>query len=305
LKTLEKNKGEKMKNQKIHLLAIDCQQDFCQTPNVGLAKKLKAANGGNSTPEIDFIEKGGSLYVQGADQDMVRLANMINRLSNKIDEIHMTLDSHHYVQIFHPIFWIDSKGNHPNPFTMITEEDVVKGTWNTTNPSARKRALEYVRALKANKRYVLVIWPYHTIIGTPGHNIVPCVNDAIKNWCTNRFKKVDYVTKGSNIFTENYSAVQADVIDNEDPTTMLNTTLLDVLAKSDVILLAGEALNFCLANTVTDVANNFGEENIKKFVLLDDCCSNVGGGFEKLGPEFVDRMVKRGMKIAKSDEYLA
>lgn len=293
-----------MKGQKIHLLAIDCQQDFCKPPNESLAKKLRAANGGNTTPEIDFIEKGGALFVSGADQDMVRLADMINRLVGKLDELHFTLDSHNEIHIAHPIFWVDSKGNHPPPFTCITEDDVAKGVWNTTNPAARNRALEYVRTLKANKRYILCIWPTHCVISTVGSTIVPCVNNAISNWCKTRFKKVDYLVKGSNPFTEHYSAVKADVIDNSDPTTMLNTNLLNILSTADIILIAGEALSHCVANTIKDVADNFGEENVKKFVLLEDCCSNVGG-FEKFGSDFVSEMTKRGMKIAKSTDYLA
>jgi DNA-binding transcriptional ArsR family regulator len=40
------------------------------------------------------------------------------------------------------------------------------------------------------------------------------------------FKMVDFVTKGSNYWTEHYSAVQADVPDSQDPTTMLNTELI-------------------------------------------------------------------------------
>lgn len=289
---------------KIHMLLIDPQVDFTMPPNKKLADLMLKANNGVSTPEIDLTRDGGKLYVTGAENDMMRLTNMVNRLRSKIDAIHVTLDSHNEIHIAHPIFWIDSKGNHPNPFTLITDEDVVKGVWTTTNPAARQIALDYVRTLKANKRYVLCIWPPHAIIGTYGATIYPSLNEALGTWCRERFKKVDTVAKGSNCLTEHYSAVKADVIDNSDPTTMLNTGLLDTLVKADVILIAGEALSHCVANTVTDVADNFGEENIKKFVLLEDCCSNVGG-FEKMGYEFIDKMTKRGMKVAKSIEYLA
>jgi len=72
---------------------------------------------------------------------------------------------------------------------------------------------------------------------------------------------VDYVTKGSNFWTEHYSAVQADVPDTEDPGTMLNTNLIELLEETDVLALSGQALSHCVANTVIDIANNFGEEN--------------------------------------------
>jgi hypothetical protein len=107
--------------------------------------------------------------------------------------------------------------------------------------------------------------------------------------------------KGSNIFTEHYSAVVADVPDDTDPTTMLNTLFLDTVKTADRILLSGEALSHCLANTVTDIANNFGEENVKKFVLLRDTASNVTG-CEALGENFLKDMAKRGMRVMATGE---
>jgi hypothetical protein len=63
-------------------------------------------------------------------------------------------------------------------------------------------------------------------------------------------------------------------------------------------------LSHCVANTIRDIADNFGEENIKKFVLLEDTCSNVTG-FENFGTDFIRDMTARGMQRSKSDEYLA
>ena len=69
------------------------------------------------------------------------------------------MDSHHKFQIFHPLFWKDSSGNHPAPFTVISVDDVKAHRWTTTNPGFYVRALQYVEALQANNRYVLVVWP--------------------------------------------------------------------------------------------------------------------------------------------------
>jgi nicotinamidase-related amidase len=111
------------------------------------------------------------------------------------------------------------------------------------------------------------------------------------------------VTKGSNLWTEHYSAVQADVPDPEDPDTQLNMRLIETLQEADEIILAGEARSHCLANTVLDIANNFGEENIKKMVLLEDGTSDVPG-FENLGEDFVKEMKGRGMRISTTTDYL-
>lgn len=289
---------------KTHLLVIDPQVDFCMPANPTLATKLRVANGGVSSPEIDLIGNGGSLYVTGADQDMVRLAAMIDRLGRKISNIHVTLDSHQEAHIAHAMFWVDSKGNHPKPYTMISEDDVKNGVWIPYSLKDRPRAMEYVSKLKTNGRYALIIWPTHCVISTYGAAVFPVFGKSLSNWCKTYFKTIDFCPKGSNPYTENYSAVMADVIDDNDPTTMLNTTLINVLQTADTLLLAGEALGFCMANTVTDIANNFGDENIKKFVLLTDCTSNVTG-YEKLGNDFIDAMTKRGMQLATSADFLA
>ena len=134
---------------------------------------------------------------------------------------------------------------------------------------------------------------------------MPIVYDALHAWeAAHDTAFVDYVTKGSNFWTEHYSAVQADVPDPEDPTTQLNTKLIDTLQTVDLIGISGQALSHCVANTITDIANNFGEENIKKFVLIEDTSSNVGS-FEALGQDFVKKMVARGMQVAKSTDFLA
>ena len=162
-------------------------------------------------PQVDFCDpKRGALYVPGAEHDMQRLAKMITRLKDKLDDIHVTLDSHHLIHIAHPIFWRDSHGNHPAPFTRISRTDVEDGVWTPAVPGLYRRALEYVCKLEQHGRYELTIWPPHCLIGSPGHTVYPELFAALSEWEA-RFAFVDYVTKGSNILTEHYSAVQADV----------------------------------------------------------------------------------------------
>jgi nicotinamidase-related amidase len=244
------------------------------------------------------------LFVPGADQDAERLSEFVNRMSKNLGGVHVTLDSHRSIQIFFESFWVDSKGGHPSPFTIISVDDVEKGRWKCFNPSWQGIALNYVRQLAKNGRYPLCVWPYHTIIGSIGAALVPSFSDAIIKWEKDNFAFVDYVTKGSNVMTENYSIYKADVVDPADSLTMPNTDLLAILQSADEILIAGEALSHCVANSVTDICTDFGEENIKKIVLLRDTTSNVTG-FENLGNDFVKNMSKRGMRVTTSVDYLA
>lgn len=253
-------------------------------------------------PQNDFCDPKGALYVSGADNDMKNLAAFVNKNRMKLDDIHATLDSHHFVDIAHPVFWTNSKNEHPAPFTIISEDEVINGIWRTTNPAHMKRGKEYVRTLASNGRYPLCIWPPHCLIGSWGYGVFPEIFDSLLAW-EKDFAMVDYVTKGSNFWSEHYSAVQADVPDPEDPGTQLNQVLIQTLQNADMILLAGEARSHCLANTVRDIANNFGEENIKKMYLLEDCTSDVTG-FEQMGNDFIKEMSSRGMNITSTKNIL-
>lgn len=255
-------------------------------------------------PQNDFCDPKGALFVNGADKDMERLASLIERISGKIDDIHITLDSHQKVHVAHPIFWKDSAGRRPNPFTIISAAEVRNGQWTTTAPQYYGRALAYVEALEKNGRYPLCIWPPHCLIGTPGQCVHPRLVQALDKW-TDEFATIDFVTKGSNPFTEHYSAIVADVPDPDDHTTQLNTRFLDTVNQADIVLLAGEAGSHCLANTGRDACNYFTDDSfVKKLVLLKDATSPVGG-FEKLQDDFITDMTKRGMQVTTCADFLA
>jgi nicotinamidase/pyrazinamidase len=257
-------------------------------------------------PQNDFVDpKTAALYVPGAEGDMRRLAVMIDRIRGKLGDIHVTLDSHHPAHIAHPMFWKDSHGTHPAPFTTITADDVERGVWTTTQPGMYRKGLAYVRSLRDNGRYELTIWPPHCLIGSEGHAVYPPLFRALCEWERERFGVVDFVTKGSNVFTEHYSAVLADVPDPSDASTQINTDVIRTLEKADVVAIAGEALTHCVANTVRDIANNFGDDSfVSKLVLLTDASSGIPG-FEGAGDAFMREMTARGMQTSTTVEFLA
>jgi len=274
------NNKEKEMSKNIHLMAIDCQNDFTST-----------------NPQ-------GSLYVQGGEKDMERLATFINRLSGKLDNITATLDSHRIVQIFHKAFWKNSNGEHPQPFTSISVEDVKNGTWTTVNPRWYQRALDYVVALDSKGAIPLMIWEDHCLIGSWGHSLYPSVSDALIKWETDNFGFVNYEIKGDSIWTESYGILESENSNPEEPSTMLNTRLVENLQEADELLICGEALNYCVRATVTQISKSFGSDGAKKFVLLEDCTSNVPN-FESLGENFIKEMTAKGMRVTTSTDYLA
>lgn len=255
-------------------------------------------------PQNDFVNRDGkgTLGVGGAIGDMDRLANMVRKYGQDIDDIQITLDSHYQNHVAHAIWWVDKKRVHPKPFTLITKDAAEAGDWVATNPALQEWSLNYVRKLAERGRYPLCIWPAHCIIGSVGQCIDPVFYEAVTEWETKFYGIAPRTTKGSNPLTEHYSAVKAEVEDSNDPGTRLNDRLIKTLKTYDVILITGEALSHCVANTVRDIAAEFSDDQVKKFVLLEDAASNVGG-FEKMGEDFVNEMVKRGMGIAKTTTF--
>ena len=279
---------------RIHLLIIDPQNDFCDFP----ASEL---------PSADLCAASSvrpALPVAGANADMRRLAAFLRRVGGKLRQIHVTLDSHHPVHIASPAWWTSPDGAPPDAFTTISAQDMRSGRWRPRNPAWQDRTLAYLEALAESARYALVVWPEHCLIGHWGHNVHSALAQELDAWERRTFELVDFIHKGSNPFTEHYSAVRAEVPDPSDGATRCNERLIGCLREADTVIVAGEALSHCVANTVRDIADQVPALDIEKFVLLLDCSSPVGG-FESLGIRFVHELTARGMKTANSVDFLA
>lgn len=256
------------------LLIIDPQKDFMTSP--------------------DFT---GSLSVQGAYEDMLRLAKYIN--NQDFEDIFVTLDTHQRMDIAHHAWWKDSQGNHPPAFTLITVEDVKSKKWLPVDESLSEYALFYVNELQKNNRYTLLIWPDHCIDGTVGYQINDELKESLIEWENKTGKKVTYVFKGTNPKTEHYSGLKAEVVLDDAEETKLNVALIEQLASYDMIEIAGEALSHCVGNTAVDLLENFPEQKRQNVSLLTDCMSSVTG-FEKAGEDMLMKIRSLGanLKIA-------
>jgi len=262
-------------------------------------------------PQNDFMDiPGATLPVLGANEDMKRTSGLIKRIGKKFHDIHVTLDSHRPIDVAHPALWQNQNGDKPAPFTMISVDDVANGIWTPRSPTLRQRCLEYVRQLEVQGKYQLCVWPPHCLIGTWGHNVQSNLNEALEQWSEAEFAMVDYLTKGSNPYTEHYGALMAEVPDPNDPGTMLNTDFLAILQNVDMVVIAGEALSHCVKETVTQIADNIGDEHIKKIYILTDCSSPVsavpgGPDFPAIAQTWLKEMEGRGMHLTTSVEFLA
>jgi len=225
--------------------------------------------------QIDFCHPTGTLYVPGAEDDLRRTCEFIYRNVDKITRIHASLDSHLAYQIFYPTWWVDERGEHPDPFTMITSDDLKNGRWKSLILPAE--SLAYVKELEDKAQKNLMIWPYHTMIGSVGHALDPALFEAVQYHAAARKTQPEFMTKGTIPQTENYSILEPEVKVSSHPQGNLNTSFLDMVAQDDVIYVAGEAKSHCVLATVTSMMRYFKDrpEVIKKIRFLKDCTSSV------------------------------
>jgi nicotinamidase-related amidase len=278
-----------------HLVVIDPQNDFCDLPSAYL-------------PRIAGITLTPALPVTGSHADMQRVAEIIGRGGVGLTEITVTLDAHHRIDIAHPPFWKMDDGSDVHPFTQIFAKEVRAGKYVPRIPESIERVTQYLDALEATGRYVHMVWPVHCEIGTWGQNLHDDVRRACGEWEVARAVNVAKILKGSNPWTEHYSAIRAEVPDPFDNGTQINNEFLERLHCSDRIYIVGEAGSHCVKATVEHVVENFSGKEINKLVLVTDCMSPVAG-FEPQYIKFIDNMHERGVRISDSasviDELIA
>jgi len=267
---------------------------------------------------------GGSLAIDSAGEDAERTANIIRRsiensASPSINRLVVTLDSHHKLHIAHPKFWVSGDDNdHPAPFTLITSSDIQQGIWKPRsdlklpvgddlvksswvkakidvhgNMDLLDYCIQYTKLLEQKGRFKLCIWPEHCLIGTPGHQVVDIVSDAMIEWSDATGGSIEFVMKGENLLTEMYSAIKAEVPITSE--TDYNERLLDSLSKSDRLLIVGQAKSHCVNYTTRDIVERWPKGELNKIRVITDCMSPVGG-FEKEADEFELFLKDNGVK---------
>lgn len=257
--------------------------------------------------QVDFIHPNGALYVPGAVEDSKRIVEWIYHHVADLTQIYASLDSHYPIQIFSPTWWRDQDGKHPFPFTIITSADVQNKIWTPIYES--EWSVEYVNQLEKQHRKELMIWPYHTLIGTPGHNLTPSLYEAISYHTSARQSQPRFITKGEIAKTEHYSMLEPEVKVPKHPQGKLNETFLKDLKQFDLIYIAGEAKSHCVLETVNSVMNYFQgqSEFISKIRILSDGMSSVAHpeiDFDAMADEAFSQHQKAGLTLITTEDKL-
>jgi nicotinamidase-related amidase len=253
----------------ICLLLVDVQNTFC-------------------IPEFELFVGGRS--GTAAVEDNKRLCEFIYRNLDVITRICPTMDTHQTVQIFHSIFLINERGEHPAPFTLVSAQDVEQGIWKFNPQVAKSLNIDegygqdflrhYTRTLKEGGKYDLTIWPYHAMLGGIGHALVSAIEEAVFFHSIARYGLPDFQVKGSNPFTENYSVLSPEVLDDGGGRQIAqkNTAFIAKLLEFDAVIIAGQAKSHCVAWTINDLLREIESSDKKlaeKVYLLEDCTSSV------------------------------
>lgn len=255
--------------------------------------------------QVDFCHEGGSLYVPGALGDLRRTIEFIYRNAAHITQITCSLDSHLPSQIFSPGWWVDAQGHHPAPFTIVSQEDVQRGRWQPRFEPDWSRT--YVARLEQEAKKLLTIWPYHVLIGSPGHMLDPELWSAVVWHAMARQTQPRWLAKGSEPRTEHYSIIQPEVPLPGMVNRGRNQALLDELAGADLIVVAGEAMSHCVLETMEDLVETFEgrPEMLRKLLLLRDCTSSVLHpqiDFHALAEARLAEFEQMGVRMAVSTE---
>jgi nicotinamidase/pyrazinamidase len=248
-------------------------------------------------PQFDFCNPQGALYVPGAEEDVTRIAQLINNHGDKIDQLIITLDTHQVLDISHPGFWTDSEGILPAPFTLITAADVDNQQWIPRFNPAYVR--NYLHELDNQGQYQHVIWPEHCLVGTKGAALDEAIASAALRWVHNRGQNYKAIMKGLHPFTEHFGAFRAQIPVKGAPETDLNTPLIASLMSFDKILLAGEARSHCIASSLSQLMQ-YAPELVAKLIVLTDCMSDVAG-LGHLADPILQKALADGVQFAKSD----
>ncbi|MBD0329889.1 MAG: isochorismatase [Thermoleophilia bacterium] len=254
---------------RIALVAVDVQNTFC-------------------TPGFELFVGGRS--GTGAVDDNVRLCEFLYRNLDTITQVVPTLDTHQALQIFHAAYLVDADGRHPDPYTLVSAEDVERGRWRFNAALAdalgvdpewgRRHLRHYTRTLRAGGKYDLTVWPYHALLGGIGHALVSAVEEAIFFHALARTSQPRFEVKGSHPHTEHYSMLGPEVTEGPDgePLAADESPLLDELLEFDAVIVAGQAKSHCVAWTIDDLLEGVARRDrslAEKVYLLEDCTSPV------------------------------
>jgi nicotinamidase-related amidase len=288
---------------RVALVAVDVQNTFC-------------------TPGFELFVAGRS--GTGAVDDSRRLCEFLYRNLHRVTRIFPTQDTHQAMQIFHRVFLVGPDGDHPQPYELVSAEDVASGRWRADETVAealgfdpgyvQEHLVHYTRTLEHSGKYALTVWPFHGLLGGIGHALVSAVEEAIFFHGVARSSQPSFQIKGAEALTEHYSMLGPEVETDHEGTPLAsrNQPLIGGLLAYDAVVIAGEAKSHCVAWTIQDLLDDplvRGTHLEEKVYLLEDCTSPVVVpgvvDYTSEADAAFDRFAESGAHVVRSTEPMS
>lgn len=264
--------------------------------------------------QVGFCTPGASLFVEGAVEDTQRTLAWLYRNFGRITGLLFSLDTHRVFQIFHPAWWTDVQGQPPAPLTTITADEVRGGVW--TPVRNREACLEYCEKLEASGKYVLTIWPYHVLLGSISHTLVPAMMEAAIFHSLVRQQQTHFEMKGEHPMTENYSVLSPEVQAlGGQSIGGFNAAFFETLLSYDRVYVFGQAKSHCVRATLLDMRDHLLSTRpqwMDKIWILEDAMSPVPAppldplppalDFPRLAEQTMDACRQAGMHVVKTTD---
>jgi len=247
----------------------------------------------------DFMESG-ELGVPGSYKDVENFSRFIYRNMDKISRIAVSIDTHQPHQIFHPAWWIDENDNHPAPFTIITTKDLDEGKYRAVIKPVESR--EYVENLEKVAKKPLCIWTYHCIEGTFGAALEGQFANMVYFHSVAKKTVTQRLVKGQDPLSEMYGIIKPEY----DKKGYVNIDFLNALEKYDKIIIGGEAKSHCVLESVRQILEFYEDkpEITSKIYILEDCMSSIPGFEDATETTFDEFKNQYKINIVKSADLV-
>lgn len=290
----------------------------------------------------DFGHPEGTLFVagrsgRGAIDDAIRFAEFLYRYIYLITGIYPTFDTHFVLQIFSAPFWEGPNGEPLFPHTLIVAD--TGGVLNNIGLDGKvilrnvkprkdmswwlcgadytwlvKQMIHYVVELARAKKYTLYLWPPHTLLGVPGHNMTGILTEARFLHSYVRGVQSHAEIKGGHPLAECYSVFGEEVRTRFDGKALAqkNVRFIELLLGHDVVIFGGQAASHCVKSSIADFLDEILVKDSTlagKIYVLEDCMSAVtvpdgkGGfaaDFTNDAQAALDKFRDAGMHVVKS-----
>jgi nicotinamidase/pyrazinamidase len=276
-------------------------------------------------PHMDLCDTIGckaAIPIPGSGVALEKTATLIDRVGyiglNPLTGISVILEQNRAVSICHAIFWEDSSGKTPDPYTCIYHQDIVSGRWKPklpgvtlpqiNNRSILEHCLLYTQRIESKGNYPLMIVPEYCLIGTVGQTIVPELMNTLLYWEREEYAAVDFVNKTSNNFVDQIGGLVAEMKIRADKSTGIDQTFLEQLGSADVIGFCGTDLSHGVRYTVDQAMKYLSAEHYPKMHILEDCCGMIPKigelDFPALTKQWLVEVQAKGVQVIQSPQFL-